>query len=441
MTDFGNNVSTFAYDNVNRHIATMRQDGFRSHYQYDASGNMSSDGQLTYTWNHANRLTQMGTTTYAYDGMGNRVSQDNGTDVTNYLLDVQPSLAKVITQTTGANTERFVHAQRGIHAMEDNAGIWSYMLQDGLGSVRAEADTNAVVSASQSYAPFGQPMNTVGNFSPFAFTGEQRDGNGLQYHRARYMNPNIGGFLSLDPFEGVHNRPMSLNGYAWVEGNVPNMIDPSGEFAQILFAGAFLGAVFGGAWDLFVNQGFGVNGRNDFRFNGFCGADWEQILRASMFGGMVGSIPGIVAGWGSAGFGVAAFGNSVASGVATVLGTGVSNVIQGADFFENQSAWSIGSNMFFGAIFGGGFGAAGKFASTTNSTSVWAGGMAFGTLGVVATTTQTMISTIVNPYEVTPAGIASGSLSGVGYATAHLPAISGYSISLLIATFFGGLAS
>ena len=40
MTDFGNNVSTFAYDNVNRHIATMRQDGFRSHYQYDASGRL-----------------------------------------------------------------------------------------------------------------------------------------------------------------------------------------------------------------------------------------------------------------------------------------------------------------------------------------------------------------------------------------------------------------
>lgn len=33
--------------------------------------------------------------------------------------------------------------------MEDNAGTWSYMAQDGLGSIRAEID------ASQNYAPFG----------------------------------------------------------------------------------------------------------------------------------------------------------------------------------------------------------------------------------------------------------------------------------------------
>jgi RHS repeat-associated protein len=46
--------------------------------------------------------------------------------------------------------------------------------------------------------------------------------------RARNYFPNLGTFLSLDPFEGTRSRPMSLNGYSYVEGNVPNWTDPSG---------------------------------------------------------------------------------------------------------------------------------------------------------------------------------------------------------------------
>ena len=107
---------------------------------------------------------------------------------------------------------------------------WSYMLQDGLGSVRAEIGANVAVNGSQSYTPYGEVFGASGAMSsPFAFTGEPLDGNGLQYHRARYMNPALGGFLSLDPFEGVYSRPMSLNGYSWAEGNVVNGIDPAGE--------------------------------------------------------------------------------------------------------------------------------------------------------------------------------------------------------------------
>jgi len=62
----------------------------------------------------------------------------------------------------------------------------------------------------------------------FGFTGEMTDDNGLVHLRARYYDPTVGVFASLDPFEGMNNRPMSMNGYSWVEGNVANWIDPSG---------------------------------------------------------------------------------------------------------------------------------------------------------------------------------------------------------------------
>jgi RHS repeat-associated protein len=120
-----------------------------------------------------------------------------------------------------------VHSPRGIHAQQSPAGAWTHPLQDGLGSVRGVVEASGALVEVVTYAPFGEP-DTALTATPFAFTGEMRDGSGLQYHRARYYAPRLGVFPSLDPFEGSMARPMSLNGYAWVEGNVSNRIDYTG---------------------------------------------------------------------------------------------------------------------------------------------------------------------------------------------------------------------
>jgi RHS repeat-associated protein len=62
----------------------------------------------------------------------------------------------------------------------------------------------------------------------YGFTGEYGLPGGLLHLRARNYQPGLGVFTALDPFEGMMGRPMSLNGYGWVEGNVINRIDPSG---------------------------------------------------------------------------------------------------------------------------------------------------------------------------------------------------------------------
>ncbi len=230
------NGATRTYNAANQ----LTNDGTNT-LTYDANGNLTSDGTNTYTWDRANRLAKVdnGTpadlTAYAYDGLNNRISQSIGTTtpiVTQYLLDTQPGLTKVLAATTGANTERYIHAPQGsnvpgIHAMQNNAGDWLYMAQDGLGSVRSLIDSTLGVDTTQSYNPYGVPDGNYG--TGFGFTGEQTDSNGQVYLRARYYDPSIGVFNSLDPFEGTMGRPMSLNGYAYVEGNTPNRVDPSGN--------------------------------------------------------------------------------------------------------------------------------------------------------------------------------------------------------------------
>ena len=93
--------------------------------------------------------------------------------------------------------------------------------------MRGYTDAHSNVLSNVNYSPIGVPdTNVIGP----AFTGEWRtSGTGMQYHRARYYNPTLGVFPSLDPFEGITDRPMSLNGYSWVEGNVANSTDATGH--------------------------------------------------------------------------------------------------------------------------------------------------------------------------------------------------------------------
>ncbi len=226
--DTGTTIYTYGYDlagNLTNNNGTSRTFNAANQisntgFVYDSNGNLTNDGTNSYTWDRANRLASVGSTTYKYDGLSNRIQQNT----VKYLLDIQPSLAVVLGDSDG---NHYVHGVRGIHAQEDSSANWEYMMQDGLGSVRGIVDDTAVVQSSMSYDPYGNPMAAYG--AGFWFTGEQTDANDLVYLRARYMNPNMGTFLSLDPFEGVQNRPMSLNGYSWVEGNVPNFTDPSGK--------------------------------------------------------------------------------------------------------------------------------------------------------------------------------------------------------------------
>ncbi|MBE2270825.1 MAG: hypothetical protein IAE80_21475, partial [Anaerolinea sp.] len=51
-----------------------------------------------------------------------------------YLLDVQPGLAVALSATTGTDVTCYVHSPQGIHAQQDSAGNWEWMVNDGLGS-------------------------------------------------------------------------------------------------------------------------------------------------------------------------------------------------------------------------------------------------------------------------------------------------------------------
>lgn len=68
--------------------------------------------------------------------------------------------------------------------------------------------------------------------NPYKYNAEATDSStGLQYLRARYYDSSKRRFVSKDTYQGSLEEPLSRNGYAYVNNNPLNYIDPSGHIA------------------------------------------------------------------------------------------------------------------------------------------------------------------------------------------------------------------
>jgi len=76
--------------------------------------------------------------------------------------------------------------------------------------------------------PFGE-MTANNSSNTHGFTGKEYDFEmSLNYFCQRYYNPEIGRFITLDPFGGYIELPQSQNRYAYVMNNPLKYIDPLG---------------------------------------------------------------------------------------------------------------------------------------------------------------------------------------------------------------------
>ena len=211
-------------------------------YEYDLNGNTvrmtSPSKSALYVYNAENRLiratVQSGNNVsveeYKYDYAGNRIAKSSEGEYTKYLLDINGSLAYVLAEMNFANTEKCYYT-RGVELIsQERDGKKSYYVYDGHGSVRALADENGKVTDKYVYDAFGNLISSVGSTkNDFLFCGEQFDPvTGLYYLRARYMNPSVGRFITMDSYEGSIDDPVSLHKYLYANANPVSNSDPSG---------------------------------------------------------------------------------------------------------------------------------------------------------------------------------------------------------------------
>jgi RHS repeat-associated protein len=198
-----------------------------ANFTYDNNGNLTSDGNNTYTWNARNQLASMSgpgmTANFQYDASGNRVTKTINGVSTNYLYDG----ANIVQELSGTSpTANLLNG--GVDKVltrSDGAGTRT-PLTDLQGSVVALADDTGTLQTEYTYDPFGNTTSSgASSASSSKYTGREDDATGLYYYRARYYSPSLQRFISEDPI-GLGGG--DANFYAYVGNDPINSVDPSG---------------------------------------------------------------------------------------------------------------------------------------------------------------------------------------------------------------------
>ena len=106
-----------------------------------------------------------------------------------------------------------------------------YIHTDAMGSPVAVTDENGVVIRRTEYEPYGAVIGGEVADGP-GYTGHVSDSaTGLSYMQQRYMDPELGVFLSVDPVTAHQEPVVQFSRYRYANGNPYWSIDPDGRRA------------------------------------------------------------------------------------------------------------------------------------------------------------------------------------------------------------------
>ena len=126
----------------------------------------------------------------------------------------------------GSILARYVYAG-GLHIAKIAGADTNWYHCDALGSPRVMTNELGAVTWTATYFPFGEM--TAGSNNTHGFTGKEYDIEmGLNYFCQRYYDPEIGRFMTPDPFWGYTSSPQTLNRYSYCMNNPLAYIDPFG---------------------------------------------------------------------------------------------------------------------------------------------------------------------------------------------------------------------
>jgi RHS repeat-associated protein len=230
---------------------------------YDAIGDQLNDGsggQARYVYDAMGMMTGVMGTTGSYERRMIYTADDEriGTAIDSNLIrwrfrDFNTN--QVLREWSSSYNmswdwvEDFVYADGKLVAGEtvDYQGGRRHFSLDHLGNVRLITGQNGLAYGRHDYYPFGveqtSSIQTYVNFNysppePMKFAGHERDYLGvwdtentdyIDDMHARYYNPNVARFLSVDPVLGDPHAPQSWNRYAYVHNNPVILTDPTGR--------------------------------------------------------------------------------------------------------------------------------------------------------------------------------------------------------------------
>jgi RHS repeat-associated protein len=178
-------------------------------FSYDASGNLTSDGTRTFSWNARNELISVSgpnPASFTYEALGRRISRTVGGVTTGFLYDELNVVQEQISGITSSNLLTGLGLDEVFTRIEASGS--QSLMPDVLGSTIAAANHAGVVQAEYSYGAFGTTTVVGASTNPTQFAGRENDGTGHYYYGARYYDPSLQRFISEDPI-GFAGGPQS----------------------------------------------------------------------------------------------------------------------------------------------------------------------------------------------------------------------------------------
>lgn len=220
--------------------------------QYDAAGNLASDGTVAYTYSARGRMSSAvsggNTVTYLYNGLGQRTKKSGPAaivasganyyayDEAGHLLGEYDANGKVVQETVWLGDVPVAVLKQSVTGVAPNqvtATSVYYVYADHVNTPRiiTRASDNKMVWRWDNADPFGmfQPDENPSGLGAFTynprFPGQVYDKEtNLHYNYFRDYDPQTGKYVQSDPI-GLAG---GINTYAYVYGNPVSHIDPFG---------------------------------------------------------------------------------------------------------------------------------------------------------------------------------------------------------------------
>lgn len=312
---------------------------------YDTHGNVTWLGAQRFRYDMAEQpYYVLGTVIggYTYDGNLKRVKSDIDGKIIYNVYDASGTLVHVDEVTDNRTTDYIGKIVRVRREGPPNAPIdtptWLHM--DHLGSAQTGSDALGMVSWREQYTPFGTTLtNPLSNNDQAGFTGHIKDSaTDLNYMQARYYDPLIGRFLSIDPVGFSVGQPQMFNRFSYTFNDPVNLTDPTGECPWCL--GALYGAIAGGVGAYIASDG-----------------DFRSVAYGALAGGAIGAINPLAAQAVGSAIGASATSTAVVATTGAALGAVASATGQVAGgVTQGQSVGEAISNIDPGAVIGAAIG-------------------------------------------------------------------------------------